>query len=79
MTTPSVNHNYEREHHFNLWFVITAEDQSQLENILNLMQKQTGIVILSLPMEQEYHIDLGFPLELIEGGLDTAASGKING
>ena len=76
---PSVNHNYEREHHFNLWFVITAEDQSQLENILNLMQKQTGIVILSLPMEQEYHIDLGFPLELIEGGLDTAASGKING
>lgn len=75
---PSVNHNYEREHHFNLWFVVTAEDASQLENILETMQKQTGIVILSLPMEQEYHIDLGFPLELIEGGLNTAESGTIH-
>jgi siroheme decarboxylase len=64
----AVNHNYEREHHFNLWFVVTAENQQQLDQILNDMEQKTGIVILSLPMEKDYHIDLGFPLQLIEGG-----------
>ncbi len=62
---PAVNHNYEREHHFNLWFVVTAEDHDQLQSILNDMQQQTGFRILSLPMEKDYHIDLGFPLQLI--------------
>ena len=66
---PAVNHNYEREHHFNLWFVVTAENKEQLDATLKDMQQKTGIVILSLPMEQDYHIDLGFPLQLIEGDL----------
>ncbi|MGB5426741.1 MAG: Lrp/AsnC family transcriptional regulator, partial [Gammaproteobacteria bacterium] len=26
----AVNHNYEREHHYNLWFVVTAEDAAQV-------------------------------------------------
>ena len=26
-TYREVNHNYEREHHFNLWFVVTAKDK----------------------------------------------------
>ncbi len=63
---PSVNHNYEREHHFNLWFVVTAETSEQLDDILQQMQQQTGIVILKLPMEKDYHIDLGFPLQLVD-------------
>ena len=64
----SVNHNYEREHHFNLWFVVTAETHNQLNNILADMEQKCGIRILSLPMEKDYHIDLGFPLQLIQGG-----------
>ena len=28
---PGVNHNYEREHDFNLWFVVTASDATALE------------------------------------------------
>lgn len=66
---PAVNHNYEREHHFNLWFVLTAQDSEQLQSILENMQQKTGIVILSLPMEEDYHIDLGFPLQLISNNL----------
>ena len=66
---PSVNHNYEREHHFNLWFVVTAENKQQLDDTLKDMQKKTGIVILCLPMEKDYHIDLGFPLQLIKGDI----------
>jgi len=65
---PAVNHNYEREHHFNLWFVATAENVEQLNAILADMEQKTEIRILSLPMEKDYHIDLGFPLQLIQGG-----------
>lgn len=65
---PAVNHNYEREHHFNLWFVATAENPEQLNSVLSDMEQKTGIRILSLPMEKDYHIDLGFPLQLIQGG-----------
>lgn len=64
----AVNHNYEREHHFNLWFVVTAESQQQLDAVLADMELKTDIRILSLPMEKDYHIDLGFPLQLIDGG-----------
>jgi siroheme decarboxylase len=64
----AVNHNYEREHHFNLWFVVTAENSDQLNSILVDMEAKTDIRILSLPMEKDYHIDLGFPLKLIQGG-----------
>ncbi|MDH5765369.1 MAG: Lrp/AsnC family transcriptional regulator [Gammaproteobacteria bacterium] len=66
----AVNHNYEREHHFNLWFVATAENAELLDAILEDMEQQTQIRILSLPMEKDYHIDLGFPLQLIHGGQD---------
>lgn len=66
----AVNHNYEREHHFNLWFVATAENTERLNAILEDMEQQTEVRILSLPMEKDYHIDLGFPLQLIHGGLN---------
>ncbi|MFW2373746.1 MAG: Lrp/AsnC family transcriptional regulator [Gammaproteobacteria bacterium] len=64
----AVNHNYEREHHFNLWFVATAESSILLNDILADMEQKTGYRILSLPMEQDYHIDLAFPLQLIHAG-----------
>jgi DNA-binding Lrp family transcriptional regulator len=64
---PSVNHNYRREHHFNLWFVVTAETQTLLDSILHDMEQRSGLRVLSLPMEKDYHIDLGFPLQLVKG------------
>ena len=66
----AVNHNYQREHHFNLWFVVTAENSLQLQHTLDDMERRSGIRILSLPMEKDYHIDLGFPLQLIRGDAD---------
>jgi DNA-binding Lrp family transcriptional regulator len=62
---PSVNHNYQREHHFNLWFVVTAENETLLHAILTDMEQRCGLRVLSLPMEKDYHIDLGFPLQLV--------------
>lgn len=55
-----VNHNYGREHEYNLWFVVTAPSKSYLSLILDDMEKAIGFPILRLPMEKAYHIDLGF-------------------
>jgi len=58
-----VNHNYEREHRFNLWFVVTAPDWDRIHELLAELRQRTGIAVLFLPMLADYHIDLGFPLE----------------
>jgi DNA-binding Lrp family transcriptional regulator len=57
-----VNHNYEREHHFNLWFVATAADAAHLDRVLRDIEQETGYAVMRLPMVQDYHIDLGFDL-----------------
>jgi len=60
---PEINHNYEREHHFNLWFVVTASSDSHLQAVLSEIEEKTGLSVMSLPMEADYHIDLGFELK----------------
>ncbi|HEA26258.1 MAG TPA: Lrp/AsnC family transcriptional regulator [Ectothiorhodospiraceae bacterium] len=60
---PEVNHNYEREHRFNLWYVLTAPDQQHLQNTLEDIRRTTGLDAISLPMAEAYHIDLGFKLK----------------
>ena len=61
---PEVNHNYEREHHYNLWFVLTAPDQARLDAMLADIEQRSGLSVLNLPLEREYHIDLGFRMDL---------------
>ena len=58
-----VNHNYERENRLNLWFVVTAADRAHLEEVLADIERRSGLDVLDLPMEKEYHLDLGFALE----------------
>lgn len=57
-----VNHNYQREHDYNLWFVVTAPDQSQVDRVLAEIESATGLPVLDLPLERSFYIDLGFPL-----------------
>ncbi len=57
-----VNHNYSREHTYNLWFVATAIDPMALAETLKQIEQLTGYPILVLPMEASYHIDLGFKI-----------------
>src|SRR3989344_4776168 len=60
-----VNHNYEREHRLNLWFVAQASDTVQLQAVLDEIAARTGYEVLSFPLEEDYHIDLGFELRWI--------------
>jgi len=59
---PEVNHNYEREHHHNLWLVATAADEARLEGVLAAIAADAGAPVMSLPLVEQYHIDLGFDL-----------------
>lgn len=68
-----VNHNYEREHRFNLWFVVTASDQAMLSAILEDIEGECGYPVMSLPLVEAYHIDLGFDLNFDTPGGEVSA------
>lgn len=59
---PEVNHNYEREHAYNLWFVAAAPGRERVDEVLAEIHRATGLKPLDLPMVADYHIDLGFEL-----------------
>ncbi len=58
-----VNHNYEREHEFNLWFVVVATDEDRLQLVLSDIEAACGYPVLDLPLLDEFFIDLGFDLK----------------
>ncbi len=60
---PEVNHNYERDHHFNLWFVVVAADKQRLQAVLAEIEQECDLPLLNLPMQEDYFIDLGFDLK----------------
>ncbi len=62
-TFAGVNHNYAREHHFNLWFVVTARDQNDLQHSIAAIEQAAGYSVMPLPMERSFHIDLGFKID----------------
>jgi DNA-binding Lrp family transcriptional regulator len=57
-----INHNYEREHRYNLWFVATAQDEVRLADALDAIAADAGLPVISLPLVEQFHIDLGFDL-----------------
>jgi DNA-binding Lrp family transcriptional regulator len=59
---PEVNHNYEREHRYNLWFVAAAADAPALAAALAAIERETGYAPITLPLVTDYWIDLGFDL-----------------
>lgn len=60
---PEVNHNYQREHHLNLWFVVTACSAEAVQAVLADIAARTGLAVLDLPLLEHFHIDLGFDLK----------------
>ena len=71
---PEVNHNYEREHRYNLWFVVTAGSEGRLQAALGAIEQAAGFPLLRLPLLKEYHIDSGLPLASLN---DKNASVRI--
>ena len=59
---PEINHNYQREHGYNLWFVVTAPDAGRLDAVLAGIADHAACPMLTLPLLERFHIDLGFDL-----------------
>jgi DNA-binding Lrp family transcriptional regulator len=57
-----VNHNYRRDHEWNMWFVVTAGSLSRRDEILADIETETGCEVLNLPMLTDFYIDLEFPV-----------------
>lgn len=60
---PEVNHNYEREHRLNLWFVITGPSKQSVARVLRDIRARTSLRVFDLPMLEAYKLDLGFDLQ----------------
>jgi DNA-binding Lrp family transcriptional regulator len=56
----AVSHNYQREHHFNLWFVVSAADTAAVERVLAGVEQKTGIAVMNLPAVEEYFVEVKF-------------------
>src|SRR3990167_2683473 len=63
-----VNHNYEREHRYNLWFVVAAPDETRVQEVLAEIGHRTAHQPLHLPLLEDFHIDLGFDLSRPRNG-----------
>lgn len=55
---PEVAHNYEREHRFNMWFVLATASAAEMEPIIRQIEAETGYPVIDLPREAEYFVEL---------------------
>lgn len=59
---PGVNHSYERENQWNLWFVATGADRDAVDDLLDRIAQRTGLRVMDLRLRQPFNIDLGFKM-----------------
>ena len=51
---PGVNHNYEREHAVNLWFVVTGANRAAIAASLARIESRVGLDVLDLPLLRSF-------------------------
>lgn len=59
---PVVAHNYQREHDYNMWFVLATATPEGITETIEHIEQLTGLTVLNLPKEKTYHVGLHFPL-----------------
>lgn len=55
---PEVAHNYEREHAFNLWFVLATETPQGIAGAAQRLERDTGYPVFLMPKLNEYFVGL---------------------
>ncbi|MEX2365897.1 MAG: Lrp/AsnC family transcriptional regulator [Pseudohongiellaceae bacterium] len=53
-----VAHNYEREHHFNMWFVVATDDPKRIDAVLTEIEVGSGYSCYNMPKQDEYFVKL---------------------
>jgi DNA-binding Lrp family transcriptional regulator len=56
----TISHNYERTHDFNMWFVISSEDEADIARTIAQIERETGLDVINLPTLEEYFVDIRF-------------------
>lgn len=57
-----VAHNYARAHELNMWFVVGAESQQEVEQVIADIETQTSLAVLNVPKLEEFYVGLYFPV-----------------
>ena len=55
---PEVAHNYERDHAYNMWFVLATRSSGEAEKVVSSIEHRSGCPVLQLPREAEYFVEL---------------------
>jgi len=55
-----VSHNYLREHHYNMWFTLSAPSSEQIELTLSNLSSRFGVDFYSLPVECAFKLHVRF-------------------
>jgi DNA-binding Lrp family transcriptional regulator len=56
----TISHNYERTHDFNMWFVISSEDEADIARTIAQIERDIGLDVINLPTLEEYFVDIRF-------------------
>lgn len=57
---PEVAHNYQREHEFNMWFVLATERPERIVEVAREIEQATGHKVYNLPKLEEFYVGLRF-------------------
>jgi len=74
---PEVTHNYEREHRYNHWFVVTAGAEGRLQAALGAIEQSTGYSLLRLPLLREYLFDPEQAQEARSSSVSSSISSSV--
>ncbi len=55
-----VAHNYERDHAFNMWFVLATESATHMDEVLAAIEEKTGLHVYTMPKIEEFYVGLRF-------------------
>lgn len=59
---PEVAHNYQREHHLNMWFVLATETPDRIDEVLAEIERKTACRVYNVPKIEEFFVGLRFEL-----------------
>ncbi len=54
---PEVAHNYERDNRLNMWFVIAAESEPELGEIIKRIEQATDLQVFNFPKQREFYVN----------------------
>jgi len=59
---PEVAHNYQRDHHLNMWFVLATETPERIDQVLAEIEAATDCKVYNMPKQEEFYVGLKFEL-----------------